>query len=143
MAHKEFPLLVIFIMPDQALVARRPSPCHSKNYQIHAVTPTDRLDAITKCFDRFCFDPDRYGLLLPRKTTKTAVKAAVAANISLFLAAVKRARHNENNAVIPAMIPIRANVFSTKYNTVTPAIGSTEETTVATREDSFVMVRSE
>lgn len=105
--------------------------------------PTDLLNAILMRFGRFWSGRDRYGLLLPRKTTKTAEKAAVAAKISLFVAAVKSARHNENNAVIPAMIPIRANVFSTKYNTITPAIGSTEETTVASRDDSFVIVRSE
>lgn len=98
-------------------------------------------------FQRLCTgvgsSPYRYGLLLPRKTTRTAEKAAVAANISLFLAAVNRARHNENKAVIAAMMPIRAKVFSTKYKTMTPAIGRTEESTVATKDDSFVIVRSE
>ena len=69
--------------------------------------------------------------------------AAVAAKISLFFAEVNRARHKENKAVIPAMMPIRARVFSTKYNTITPAMGRTEESTVATRADIFAMALSE
>jgi hypothetical protein len=56
--------------------------------------------------------------------------AAVAAKISLFFAEVNRARHNENRAVIPAMTPIRTRLSSTKYNTITPAMGRTEGSTV-------------
>jgi hypothetical protein len=69
--------------------------------------------------------------------------AAVAAKISLFLADVNRARLDENKAVIPAIIPIRAKVFFTKYNTITPATGSTDDITVAIRDEIFVIPRSE
>jgi hypothetical protein len=102
------------------------------------------LGVVTKEDDQNCREAMRYPSVFPNTTSVLSVtNAAVAAKISLLLAAVKRARHNENKAVIPAIMPIRAKVFSTKYSTITPTMGSTEESTVATRDDSLVIVRSE
>ena len=63
--------------------------------------------------------------------------------MSLYLADVSRARLEENKAVMSAIMPIRARMFLTKYNGMTPIIGRTEDNTVTTRDESFVVVSFE